>query len=110
MPSAGFEPTIPASKRPQTLALDRGSSHHHHYHHHCEPVVETEVGGAWGLLERGRRDAQRYYGGKPAARDHRDRQSSNYAVRISSKTILNLVRKFEENTPRVAPHNSKCNF
>jgi hypothetical protein len=23
MPSAGFEPTIPASERPQTLALDR---------------------------------------------------------------------------------------
>ena len=29
MPPAGLEPTIPASERPQTLALDRGWSYHH---------------------------------------------------------------------------------
>jgi hypothetical protein len=57
-----------------------------------------------------RRDAQRYYGRKPAARDHSDRQSSNYAVKIPSKTSLNLVREFEVNTLRVVPHNSNCKF
>jgi len=66
--------------------------------------------GAWGFLERGRRDAEGHYGGKPAGRDHTVRQSSNYAVKISSKTSLNLVLKFEVNTPRIVPHNSNRNF
>jgi hypothetical protein len=43
MPPGGFKPTIPASKRPQTHALDRAATgigglllllHHHHYYYY----------------------------------------------------------------------------
>ena len=41
MPPAGFEPTIPASERPHTQALDRAATGIVE-HHHCSPRIVVE--------------------------------------------------------------------
>jgi hypothetical protein len=43
MPSAGFEPAIPATKRPQTYALDRTATYRERLYHGVRFSVDLHV-------------------------------------------------------------------